>query len=182
MDEKELVKNAKNDKKAFEQLYEIYFDKIYSYIYYKTYNHYITEDLTSETFFKVMRNISKYIEKEDIPFSAWIFKIAQNTVNDYYRKKKVFIELDKIENSIQHDINVEEQVLKKIDNKKLIEALNKLTEEQREVVILRYGSNLKLNQIAKIKNKSEVAIRGLFFRAVNSLRNLLKEVCADEQK
>jgi len=64
MDERELVERAKKDKRYFEKLYEIYFDKIYTYIYYKTFNHQLTEDLTSETFMKVLKSLDKFEYKE----------------------------------------------------------------------------------------------------------------------
>lgn len=97
MDERELVEKAKKDKKYFEKLYEMYFDKIYSYIYYRTFNHLITEDLTSETFIKVLRSLDRFEWKENGSFSAWIFRIAQNVVNDYYRNKKNLLILKKFQ-------------------------------------------------------------------------------------
>ncbi|MEZ0537943.1 RNA polymerase sigma factor [Caldicellulosiruptoraceae bacterium PP1] len=182
MDEKELVEKAKNDKAAFEQLYEIYFDRIYKYIYHKTFNQHVTEDLTSETFFKILHNINKYTAKDGIPFSAWIFKIASNVVNDYYRKKKNHINIDSLSFEYDHNNQPQDIAIENSQKKILNEALQKLTPEQREVVILRYAGEMKLNEIAKLKNKSDVAIRGLFFRAINSLRDILiKEVQLDEQ-
>ncbi|AZT89571.1 sigma-70 family RNA polymerase sigma factor [Caldicellulosiruptor changbaiensis] len=180
MDERELVERAKKDKRYFEKLYEFYFDKIYTYIYYKTFNHPLTEDLTSETFMKVLKSLDKFEYKENHSFSAWIFKIAQNVVNDYYRAKKEYIDIEKITNhsSIK---TPEDEVFDKIEKDTLKKALSKLTKDQQEVVILRYGANMKLNEIAKMKNKSDVAIRALFFRAIHSLKEmLLKEVHESE--
>ncbi|WAM34075.1 sigma-70 family RNA polymerase sigma factor [Caldicellulosiruptor morganii] len=180
MDEKELVEKAKNDKKYFEKLYEMYFDKIYSYIYYKTFNHPITEDLTSETFMKVLKSLNKFEYRENHSFSAWIFKIAQNVVNDYYRSKKEYVDIEKITNNLSIK-TPEDELFEKMDRDSLRKALSKLTKDQQEVVILRYGANMKLNEIAKIKNKSDVAIRALFFRAIHSLKEmLLKEVHESE--
>jgi len=181
MDERELVEKAKTNKEYFAKLYEAYFERIYSYIYYRTFNKQTTEDLTSETFFKVLKNIDRYKYKENVPFSSWIFKIAQNVVNDYYRKKKDCINIDDLQ-MIQSVKTPEEDFLEKVEKSKLKDALSKLTKDQQEVVILRYAADLKLTEIAKLKNKSDVAIRGLFFRAVHSLKEmLLKEVMDDER-
>ncbi len=175
-----MVEKAKKDKKYFEKLYEIYFEKIYSYIYYKIFNHPITEDLTSETFMKVLKSLDRFEYKESNSLSAWIFKIAQNVVNDYYRAKKDYIDIEKITNHSGLK-TPEEELFDKVEKDILKKALSKLTKEQQEVVILRYGANMKLNEIAKMKNKSDVAIRALFFRAIHSLKEmLLKEVRESE--
>jgi len=175
-----LVERAKKDKKYFEKLYEMYFDKIYSYIYYKTFNHPIAEDLTSETFMKVLRSLDRFEWKENGSFCAWIFRIAQNIVNDYYRAKKEFIGIEKISGSSVLR-NPEDEFLDKVEKDMIKSALKKLTKDQQEVVILRYGANMKFNEIAKVKNKSDVAVRALFFRAMHSLKEmLLKEVHESE--
>jgi RNA polymerase sigma-70 factor (ECF subfamily) len=180
MDERELVEKAKKDKKYFEKLYEMYFDKIYSYIYYRTFNHPLTEDLTSETFMKVLRSLDRFEWKENGSFSAWIFRIAQNVVNDYYRSKKEFVDIEKISDSSWLR-NPEEELLDKVEKDIIKSALSKLTKDQQEVVILRYSANMKFHEIAKVKNKSDVAVRALFFRAIHSLKEmLLKEVHESE--
>lgn len=180
MDERELVEKAKKDKKYFEKLYEMYFDKIYSYIYYRTFNHPITEDLTSETFMKVLRSLDRFEWKENGSFSAWIFRIAQNVVNDYYRSKKEFVDIEKISDSSWLK-NPEDELLDKVEKDIIKSALSKLTKDQQEVVILRYSANMKFHEIAKVKNKSDVAVRALFFRAIHSLKEmLLKEVHESE--
>ncbi|ADQ41691.1 RNA polymerase, sigma-24 subunit, ECF subfamily [Caldicellulosiruptor acetigenus I77R1B] len=180
MDERELVEKAKKDKKYFEKLYEMYFDKIYSYIYYRTFNHPITEDLTSETFMKVLRSLDRFEWKENGSFSAWIFRIAQNVVNDYYRSKKEFVDIEKISDSSWLK-NPEDELLDKVEKDIIKSALSKLTKDQQEVVILRYSANMKFHEIAKVKNKSDVAVRALFFRAMHSLKEmLLKEVHESE--
>lgn len=180
MDERELVEKAKKDKKYFEKLYEMYFDRIYSYIYYRTFNHPLTEDLTSETFMKVLRSLDRFEWKENGSFSAWIFRIAQNVVNDYYRSKKEFVDIEKISDSSWLR-NPEEELLDKVEKDIIKSALSKLTKDQQEVVILRYSANMKFHEIAKVKNKSDVAVRALFFRAIHSLKEmLLKEVHESE--
>lgn len=180
MDERELVEKAKKDKKYFEKLYEMYFDKIYSYIYYRTFNHPLTEDLTSETFMKVLRSLDRFEWKENGSFSAWIFRIAKNVVNDYYRSKKEFVDIEKISDSSWLR-NPEEELLDKVEKDIIKSALSKLTKDQQEVVILRYSANMKFHEIAKVKNKSDVAVRALFFRAIHSLKEmLLKEVHESE--
>ena len=180
MDERELVERAKKDKKYFEKLYEMYFDKIYSYIYYRTFNHPITEDLTSETFMKVLRSLERFEWKENGSFSVWIFRIAQNVVNDYYRSKREFVGIEKISDSSWLK-NPEDELLDKVEKDIIKNALKRLTKDQQEVVILRYGANMKFHEIAKVKNKSDVAVRALFFRAMHSLKEmLLKEVHESE--
>ena len=86
-DEQGLVRRAQQqDQEAFAQLYERHFDKIYRYIALKIGNRMEAEDITQQVFLKALRSISSYKWK-DIPFSAWLYRIAHNQVVDYLRKK-----------------------------------------------------------------------------------------------
>ena len=75
-----LIDRAKTDPEAFGQLYEIYVDRIYSYIYYRTGSHADAEDLTARTFFRALDSIGRYVHR-GLPFSAWLYRIAHNPVS-----------------------------------------------------------------------------------------------------
>jgi RNA polymerase sigma-70 factor (ECF subfamily) len=80
----ELVDAAKKDPAAFGALYEIFVDRIYSYIYYKVGNQPDAEDLTARTFENALRAIKRF-NSRGVPFSAWLYRIAHNLVANYHR-------------------------------------------------------------------------------------------------
>ena len=82
-----ILERAKRNPKAFGELYEKYFDRIFNFIYRQTDDEELTDDLCSQTFLSVLKNIGRY-EFRGVPFSAWLYKIASNEVNKHYRKKK----------------------------------------------------------------------------------------------
>jgi len=89
MDEDEqLVAAAKDDSEAFGKLYDKYYPRIFRYIYHRTLNVQLTEDLTSNTFFAALRHIGRFRWKR-IPFGAWLYRIATNEVNMHWRKKRL---------------------------------------------------------------------------------------------
>ena len=95
MDSKEqkLIKDCLGgDLKKFGGLYELYIDKIYKFIYFKTHHKETAEDLVSQTFFKALENI-KGFDPSKGKFSSWLYRIARNCVIDYYRTKKAKIDI-----------------------------------------------------------------------------------------
>src|SRR6187397_754917 len=85
--EYEILQRSKKDPKAFGELYERHFDRIFNYIYRQTDDEDLTADLCSQTFMIALKNIDRY-QFRGVPFSAWLYKIASNEVNKHYRKEK----------------------------------------------------------------------------------------------
>src|SRR5436189_3707215 len=85
--ENEIVEKSRHDPRAFAELYEKYFDRIYYYLVRHTDDEETAGDLCSQTFVNVLNHLPSY-ELRGLPFSAWLYKIATNEVNKYYRKKK----------------------------------------------------------------------------------------------
>ncbi|MFC1899123.1 sigma-70 family RNA polymerase sigma factor [Chloroflexota bacterium] len=178
-EEENLVWRAQQkDQEAFSKLYEEHFDKIYRYITLKIGNATEAEDMTQQVFIKALKSISSFKWK-GIPFSAWLFRIAHNQVVDYLRKNKhKTIPLD--ESLVSHNNNPSVIAEEKLDMAQLTRATLKLTEAQREVIALRFTSELPIAQVAKIMGKSQGAIKALQHSAVISLRKILL-VAGNEQ-
>src|SRR6187402_3717278 len=85
--EYEILERSKKDSKAFGELYEKYFDRIFNFIYRQTDDEDLTADLCSQTFLSALKNLDRY-QFRGVPFSAWLYKVASNEVNKHYRKKK----------------------------------------------------------------------------------------------
>jgi len=174
--EESLVRRAQQrDQEAFVQLYEEHFNKIYRYVVLKIGNEMEAEDLTQQVFLKALQSISSFRWK-GIQFSAWLFRIAHNQVVDYLRKKakQITTSLDKVE--VVGDSNPEELAEQRQDIEQVVLATRQLTEQQREVVSLRFAGELSVAEVASIMGKSEGAVKALQHSAILALRKALSVV------
>jgi len=165
------------DRAAYGQLYESYVDKIYRYIYYKVGQRAEAEDIASLTFMKAWDAIGDY-EWRNHPFGAWLFRIAHNLVVDYHRARRENITLSdaspQLEQRASRDEIRPEQVLSElITTDRIHHAIGRLTEEQQQVLVLRFFEGLSTGEVADLMGKRRGAIRGLQFRALSALRDLL---------
>lgn len=171
--EEQLIQRAINgDQDAFTQIYDLHFDKIYRYIYVKVRSQAEAEDLTQDVFIKAYEGIHSY-KWRNLPFTAWLFKIAHNRVIDYVRKasKEKKASLDEAGAIASDDpAYITEQ---NFEIYQLKIALQQLPEAQREVAALRFISELSIAEVAKTLGKSEGTIKALQFNAIASLRKLL---------
>ena len=172
-DEESLVRQAKEgDQKAFSRLYEENFDRIYRYVAVRIGDRTEAEDMTQQVFLKALQSISSFKWK-GIPFSAWLFRIAHNQVVDHLRKKKKQAAVLFDESLARSDSNPQLMAERSLDIEQLLSATKRLTEAQREVISLRFASELPITQVAKIMGKSEGAIKALQHSAIVALRKVL---------
>lgn len=191
MDDLELNKSIKNfkrngDRLSFEKIYRHFMPKIYRFVFLKIRDKYMTEDITSEIFIKVFKNL-KATNLNAETLQIWIYKISKNVLIDFYRYKsrqpeEVLIDdfehNDNLQNVIKNKFIVENQFDDKelnFENPDLIEALSKLSEIQQEIITLRYVEDLNYSAIGKILNKNETAVRVLKLRALINLKHRLEK-------
>jgi len=173
LSEEYLVQQAVNgDQAAFTQLYNQNFDRIHRYIYVKVRSQAEAEDLTQDVFIKALESISSY-KWRDLPFAAWLFKIAHNRVIDHVRKvsKEKRASLDEA-----HAVSVEDPIQmteRNFEVYQLKEALEQLPGAQREVATLRFIGQLTISEVARTLGKSEGTVKALQFNATASLRKAL---------
>ncbi|HYF92111.1 MAG TPA: sigma-70 family RNA polymerase sigma factor [Symbiobacteriaceae bacterium] len=173
-DEKWLVERAKRDPEAFGELYDSHFDRIYAYIYRKTGDRQVAEDLTSETFMKALANIKGY-NYTGQPFAAWLYRIASNVVTDHYRSRRVTTSLDEGLQIPDRGTSPEEAALRLDDQQAVARAIQSLSPDQQDVILLRFSGDMKLRDIGQVIGKTEGAVKALMFRALNSLKGKLTE-------
>ena len=172
-EEESLVRRAQQrDEEAFAKLYEEYFDKIYRYVTLRIGDRMEAEDVTQQVFIKVLHSISSFKWK-GIPFSAWLFRIARNQVIDYVRKKKRYATVPLDERLAGSDIGPQLAAERKLDIEGVLAATQQLTDAQREVISLRFTSELSIAEVAKIMGKSEGAVKALQHSAIAALRRVL---------
>lgn len=168
-----VASSQKGDSKSFGQLYDIFVQPIYRYVYYRI-GRSEAEDLTEMIFLKTWEHIGKYRRGES-SFSSWIFRIAHNVVVDYYRGSKTTDELpDDIEDS-RPAVKADTMARLAVTSEILSEALKKLKDQYRQVIILKYVNDLSNEEIAEIMGKSQTALRILQFRALRQLKTMLNK-------
>ncbi|OGS21318.1 MAG: hypothetical protein A3J83_02300 [Elusimicrobia bacterium RIFOXYA2_FULL_40_6] len=169
---KDIINKAKNyDLSALEVLCEHFYHRIYNYIFFKVNSQSDAEDLTSEVFVKMVKNISG----QSGEFKSWLYQIASNLVIDFYRHRA----------SIKNNMSRYEESLHINSDKNTVPGsgeydglLSELTPDQREVVALRFVDGFNIAEISKIIQKSENAVKALQFRAMTTLREKLKNQVA----
>jgi RNA polymerase sigma-70 factor (ECF subfamily) len=170
-----LVESAKRyEPEALAKLCELYFKDIYSYIYYRVSNVKDAEDLTDDVFLKMVEGIRSCRASAEKSFLAWLFRIASNSVTDYYRRQAVRNHLPLEEKHLPPHDGPEIPVETKLTQERLQQALLGLTEEQQQVIILRFVEGLSNAETAQILGKSEGAIKALQHRSLVSLRCILE--------
>ncbi len=172
-EEQSLVLQAqKCNQEAFAKLYEQNFDKIYRYLSLKVGSKVEAEDMTQQVFIKALQSISTYKWK-DVPFSAWLFRIAHNQVIDYYRKQSRQATTPLYEFMAVSDCDPEKSIEDKADVERLLEASKKLTSAQQEVITLRFAGELPIAEVARIMGKTQGAVKALQHSAILALRKIM---------
>jgi RNA polymerase sigma-70 factor (ECF subfamily) len=172
--ESEIIRKAQEDIRYFEELYEMYFPKIYAYAYRKTSNKELAEDLTQQTFFQAIRAFNSYHYEEN-KFSSWLYKIAHNLIINEYKRGRT-ASIDNAENfSDSGESEIIEAVDKSIDLANLKKCLSELPPNYKEIVELKKEGRKNL-EIGNILDKTESAIKVAFFRAVKMLRDCLSAI------
>lgn len=171
--ESDLISLASSgDSEAFGILYETYIDQIYNYIYYRTSNGKDAEDLCSRVFIRALNHIERY-EDRGYPFSAWLYRIAHNLVVNWYRDQD---RADEISLSDHYppprmEGSVEGRIEKTDERKALLRVIANLPEDRRELLILKHVEGLTNAEIGQIMDRTEGAIKALYHRTLESLRD-----------
>ncbi len=178
----ELVARLKEDPEAFGELYERYVDKIYSYIYYRTGNHYDAEDLTAKTFYRALKHVHRYVDR-GLPFSAWLYRIAHNVVANWHRdrSRRQVIALDEIA-LIARQQHPESEIELRDDQRMLLRIIRRMPADRQQLLILKFVEQMSNREIAQIMGRSEGAIKSLYHRTLLALREAWAAETASEAK
>ncbi|HEX7527357.1 MAG TPA: sigma-70 family RNA polymerase sigma factor [Gaiellaceae bacterium] len=171
-----LVEQAqKGDRAALEELYLIHFDRIYSYLHMTVANRHDAEDLTTQTFLKMLESIGRF-RWQSAPFSAWLFRIAHNLSMDHFRSHRRWQpEAEVPEPYDSEELSAEAEAMQSIGRQSMLELIDTLSHEQQQVLTLKFVFNFANADVAKILDKSEGAIKSLQHRALASLQKQVEE-------
>lgn len=175
--DKKLVKDAQRDIKQFGNIYESYFKKIKNYFRPKVSNDEFTaEDLTSQTFEKAIKNINRF-KWQGNSFSSWLYKIANNTLIDFYRKNKEPVNVsEEFYNNIRDNTKlIEESAIERDTNKRIKAILAELPEREAEAVRLKFYEGLGNKEIAEKLNLSETNIGTIIYRTMKKLKETFED-------
>jgi len=169
-----LVDRAqRGDREALEELYLIHFDRIYSYLHVSVGNRHDAEDLTTQTFLKMLESIGKF-RWRSAPFSAWLFRIAHNLAMDHFRATKRWQPTEEVpEPEADESTSAEAGALEAIGRRSMLELIDDLSPEQQQVLTLKFVFNFGNAEAATILGKTEGAVKSLQHRALASLQKQL---------
>ena len=172
-EEWELVQRAQTlDEAALASLYTSYYPRVYNYAFLQLGDIHAAEDLASEVMLKLLESIKKY-RFRGTPFSAWVFRIARNRLIDLHRRRKRRGEVNLTEPLASMQIGPQTMAERALERGQLQLALKYLTDEQRQVIVLKFIEGFDNASIARILGRSEGAIKSLQHRALNSLRRVM---------
>ncbi len=163
-----IIRAQQGDVSAFASLYDEYFKKIYSFINYRVRHKEVSEDLTSLVFTKALEKFYQYDVNKGT-FSAWLYRIARNTLYDYWRTNRTEEDIDLMWNLRAKD-NPADQVGANLALEQVQSYLNKLPVSQREIVLLRLWDGLSYQEIAEVTGKSLASCKMSFSRTMTKLR------------
>lgn len=167
------IRASKGESAAFGLLYDRHVAAIYRYVFYRVRDDAEAEDITSDVFMRALKAMPRYEPRQ--AFLAWLYRIARNAVIDRARKGNRQVSF---EDALQHPgvdkiVEPDAEILAHSDSATLRDALAKLTPLQQEVVVLRFLEGYSTEEIAGIVGKREGTVRGIQFRAIGALRQLI---------
>lgn len=158
----------------FEEVYEKYFVRIYNYIRYRVLARDAADDLVSAVFEKVLDKFASF-DPEKAPLEPWLFAIARNTLNDYYRRRKVrgWFSITDREENIASGESVEASAERSEENAQLLAALKVLSEQERELIAMKFTLEQTNRDIAAQTGLGESNVGVILFRAMKKLKEAL---------
>ncbi len=171
-----LVERAQQgERDALEELYLIHFDRIYSYLHVSVGNKHDAEDLTTQTFLKMLESISRF-RWQSAPFSAWLFRIAHNLAMDHFRSRRRWQPEEDVPEPPGSEVaSAEFEAMQSIGRQSMMELIEKLSPEQQQVLTLKFVFNFANADVSTILEKTEGAIKSLQHRALASLQKQIAQ-------
>jgi len=160
----------KGDREALEALYLLHFDRIYSYLHLSVGNRHDAEDLTTQTFLKMLEAIGRF-RWQSAPFSAWLFRIAHNLAMDHFRSTRRWQPEEEVpEPEDATETSAEDAAMESIGRRSMLELIEDLSHEQKQVLTLKFVFNFSNGEAAAVLDKTEGAVKSLQHRALVSLQ------------
>lgn len=169
------AKASRLDAELFTFIYETHYKRVYNYIHYRVSNFFDVDDLVSIVFEKVISKYGGY-QQDKSPLEGWIIGIARNAIADYYRsvKKQNNVSLDSATDIVSSAYQPERDALYREADVELVKALDILNEKERDLVAIKFTTDLKNVEIAKILGISESNVGTMIYRSMKKLHKELE--------
>ncbi|HSC91075.1 MAG TPA: sigma-70 family RNA polymerase sigma factor [Gaiellaceae bacterium] len=170
-----LVDRAQQgEREALEELYLLHFDRIYSYLHMSVGNRHDAEDLTTQTFLRMLESIGRF-RWQSAPFSAWLFRIAHNLAMDHFRAHRRWQPEEEVpEPRGSEEPSAEAVAMRTIGRESMLAMIEDLSPEQQQVLTLKFVFSFNNAEVAAILGKTEGAIKSLQHRALVALQKQLE--------
>ncbi len=168
--ERELVERAKEqDEAAFATLYDLHYQRVYTYIYFRVSDQTLAEDLAADVFVRALQAIGKF-KYRGVPVAAWLLRIARNLVIDHFRRsgKRQTVALE--DHHPDLITNPASEVENRLLREDLIRLMKYLTDDQRDVIILKFFQGMSNSEVAAVLGKPVGAVKSLQHRGLAALR------------
>lgn len=173
--ELELIRRAQQgDKPAIGELYRLHVDVIYRYVWARVRDDSLTEDLTAQVFLKALEGLPTY-KPTGKPFLAWLYRIAYARVVDHWRKQERRVEVPLEDTLPAREPRPGELLEAEADWGTAIDLIAQLTDDQQDVVILRFIGEMSMAEVAETLGKTVGAAKAIQYRALASLARLLEK-------
>jgi RNA polymerase sigma-70 factor (ECF subfamily) len=167
-----VARAVTRDAEAFGELYLIYIDRIYRYVFSYLRDKMTAQDLAEEAFLKAWTAIESCKGKEGT-FSAWLYRIAHNHVIDHFRRRRRYPTTEPLKDISSDADDIERELEAKLEQQRLLEAISRLPQSQKRVIILKFIEGLDNCEIAGILGTSEGNVRIMQMRALTALRQMI---------
>src|SRR5436190_6790759 len=169
-----VERGQQGDREALEELYLLHFGRIYSYLHMSVGNRHDAEDLTTQTFLKMLEAIRRF-KWQSAPFSAWLFRIAHNLAMDHFRASRRWHPEEEVpEPPDSEEASAEDEAMQPIGRHSMLELIENLSADQQQVLTLKFVFNFPNADVATILGKTEGAIKSLQHRALVSLQKQIE--------
>ncbi len=182
MDDIQLIQQAGEEPEAFGELYERHVRRIYNYIYYRTGNHHDAEDLTARVFKRALDHVDGFVD-QGVPVTAWLYRIAHNLVANFHRdrSRKPVVPLDDRTLTSHLGAHPEAEAIESEEIARLMQHVHHLPPDRQQLLILKFVERLPNAEIGRIMGRTEGAIKSLYHRTLNALRDdIIASLAADD--
>ena len=168
-----VARSKAGDADAFGAIYDRFQPEIVRYLTYRMRTAEGAEDLAQQVFLKAWQAIPRY-EDRGVPFKAWLYRMAHNQMVDYFRTRRPTTDLEGVD--LPEESEAEQRVLAQETHERLRDAMERLSEDHREGLTLRFLLEQSAREAGEAMGRKEVTIRGLQMRALQALRRELEAI------
>jgi RNA polymerase sigma-70 factor (ECF subfamily) len=182
MTEKQLLQRVQHDPEAFQELYRLYFPRIFAYVAYRVRRRQDAEDVVANVFMQVVQGLIRFEYRGDGSFAAWVFRIAHNQVNQFYRQQRHDpIPLDELPEIQAHHLAPDQAILRQEQFAQLSSLVADLPPRRRDIVMLKFFGGLRNQEIAQVLGLNERTIASHLSRALDDLRRMVQKELRDDE-